>query len=84
MDEKLRNKREKNLKLNEDIKILSMLKRVADMDDDNLWSDVLLTVEKVVKEAKEDSDIEEKYIKKAENLYEELIKERSKYSKLNV
>lgn len=84
MDEKLRNKREKNLKLNEDIKILSMLKRVADMDDDNLWNDVLETVSKVIKDAKEDSDIEEKYIKKAENLYDELIKERNKFSKLSV
>lgn len=84
MDEKLRNKREKNLKLNEDIKILSMLKRVADMDDENLWNDVLETVSKVIKDAKEDNDIEEKYIKKAENLYDELIKERNKFSKLSV
>ena len=60
MDEKLRYKREKNEKLSEDIKILSMLKKVADMDDENLWSDVLNTVTKVIDDAKQDSDIDEK------------------------
>ena len=70
MDEKLRYKREKNEKLSEDIKILSMLKKVADMDDENLWSDVLNTVTKVINDAKQDSDIDEKHVKKAEKLYE--------------
>ncbi len=84
MDEKLRNKREKNEKLSEDIKILSMLKKVADMDDENLWNDVLNTVTKVINEAKQDADIDEKHVKKAEKLYEELIKERKKFEKLKV
>ncbi len=84
MDEKLRNKREKNEKLSEDIKILSMLKKVADMDDENLWNDVLNTVTKVINEAKQDADIDEKHVKKAEKLYEDLIKEKKKFEKLKV
>lgn len=84
MDEKLRYKREKNEKLSEDIKILSMLKKVADMDDENLWSDVLNTVTKVINDAKQDSDIDEKYVKKAEKLYEELVRERKKYKKVKL
>ena len=84
MDEKLRYKREKNEKLSEDIKILSMLKKVADMDDENLWSDVLNTVTKVINDAKQDSDIDEKHVKKAEKLYEELVREREKYKKVKI
>jgi hypothetical protein len=84
MDEKLRYKREKNEKLSEDIKILSMLKKVADMDDENLWSDVLNTVTKVINDAKQDSDIDEKHVKKAEKLYEELVRERKKYKKVKI
>ncbi len=84
MDEKLRYKREKNEKLSEDIKILSMLKKVADMDDENLWSDVLNTVTKVIDDAKQDSDIDEKHVKKAEKLYEELVRERKKYKKVKI
>lgn len=84
MDEKLRYKREKNEKLSEDIKILSMLKKVADMDDETLWSDVLNTVTKVIDDAKQDSDIDEKHVKKAEKLYEELVRERKKYKKVKI
>ena len=84
MDEKLRYKREKNEKLSEDIKILSMLKKVADMDDENLWNDVLNTVTKVIDDAKQDSDIDEKHVKKAEKLYEELVRERKKYKKVKI
>ena len=84
MDEKLRYKREKNEKLSEDIKILSMLKKVADMDDENLWSDVLNTVTKVINDAKQDSDIDEKHVKKAEKLYDELVRERKKYKKVKI
>ena len=84
MDEKLRYKREKNEKLSEDIKILSMLKKVADMDDETLWSDVLNTVTKVINDAKQDSDIDEKHVKKAEKLYEELVRERKKYKKVKI